>query len=77
MCIYIDEDTLKINYTLFFPWGKSIDSFKDLVAELYNQFNIAFPVFTLPNKRNETNKGDDLGDCVLKKNLCKEIELIN
>ena len=75
---YIDEDTLKINYTLFFPWEKSIDSFKGLVVELYNQFNIAFPVFNLSNKHSDTDtdKENDLSDCVLKKNLCKEIELI-
>ncbi len=73
---YIDVDTLKINYTLFFTWEKTIESFKGLVAELYNQFNIAFPVFNLSNKHNKTDNGEDLGDCVLKKNLCKEIELI-
>ena len=74
---YIDEDTLKINYSLFFTWEKSFDSFKSLIAELYNQFNIAFPVFNLNNKNNETDKGDDNDcDCVLKKNLCKEVELI-
>ena len=74
---YIDEDTLKINYSLFFSWEKSLDSFKSLIAELYNQFNIAFPVFNLSDKHNfETDKGNDQSDCVLKKNLCKEIELI-
>ena len=72
---YIDEDTLKINYSLFFTWEKSLDSFKSLIEELYNQFNIAFPVFNLSDKHNfETDKGSDQGDCVLKKNLCKEIE---
>ena len=74
---YIDEDTLKINYSLFFSWEKSLDSFKSLIAELYNQFNIAFPVFNLSDKHNfDTDKGNDQSDCVLKKNLCKEIELI-
>ena len=74
---YIDEDTLKINYSLFFSWEKSLDSFKSLIAELYNQFNIAFPVFNLSDKHNfDTDKGSDQSDCVLKKNLCKEIELI-
>ena len=74
---YIDEDTLKINYSLFYNWEKSFESFKNLIVELYNQFNIAFPVFTLPNKNNETEKGEeDNGDCVLKKDLCKEVELI-
>ena len=73
---YIDEDTLKINYSLFFSWEKNINSFKVLIAELYNQFNIAFPVFNLSDKHLETDKGSDQSDCVLKKNLCKEIELI-
>ena len=75
---YIDEDTLKINYSLFFPWNKAMDSFKSLVAELCNQFNIAFPVFNLSNKNNDDNKDkiDEQSDCVLKLNLCKEIELI-
>ena len=73
---YIDEDTLKINYSLFFTWEKSINSFKDLIAELYNQFNIAFPVFNLSDKHTETDKDIDQSDCVLKKNLCTEIELI-
>ena len=70
---YIDEDTLKINYSLFFTWENSFKSFKDLIAELYNQFNIAFPVFSL----NESdNNNPDLGDCVFRKDLCKEIEFI-
>ena len=57
--------------------GESIESFKNLIIELYNQFNLAFPVFTLPKKNNETKKGDDDdGDCILKKDLCKEVELI-
>lgn len=75
---YIDEDTLKINYSLFFSWEKSFDSFKALISELYSQFNIAFPVFNLSKKNNnETDNGnEDNGDCVLNKNLCKEVELI-
>ena len=77
---YIDEDTLKINYSLFYSWGKSMESFRGLIAELYNQFNIAFPVFNLTNK-NDNNDGnndkdEDQSDCVFQKNLCKEIELI-
>ena len=68
---YIDEDTLKINY--FFTWENSFKSFKDLIAELYNQFNIAFPVFSLNESDNDN---PDLGDCVFRKDLCKEIEFI-
>ena len=70
---YIDEDTLKINYSLFFTWENSFKSFKDLIAELYNQFNIAFPVFSLNESDNDN---PDLGDCVFRKDLCKEIEFI-
>ena len=73
---YIDEDTLKINYSLFFSWDKSMNSFKDLISELYNQFNIAFPVFNLSDKNPETDKCNEQSDCVLKKNLCREIELV-
>ena len=72
---YIDEDTLKINYGLFFPWEKSFESFRALIAELYNQFNIAFPVFNLNDKKDDGEE-EDQGDCVFKKDLCKEIEFI-
>ena len=70
---YIDEDTLQINYS-FFTWENSFKSFKDLIAELYNQFNIAFPVFSL--KDESDNDNPDFGDCVFKKDLCKEIEFV-
>ena len=77
---YIDPDTLKINYSLFYSWENSLESFRNLINELYNQFNIAFPVFNLTNKNDNENsdpdKDEDKGDCVLKLNLCKEIELI-
>ena len=73
---YIDEDTLKVNYSLFFTWEKSFDSFKALVTELYTQFNIAFPVFNLSDKNKKEEDDGDQSDCVLKKNLCKEVELI-
>ena len=68
---YIDEETLKINYTLFYPWEKSLESFRGLIAELYNQFNMAFPIFNI-------SKGSDecKGDCILKIDLCQEIKLI-
>ena len=72
---YIDEDTLKINYS-FFTWENSFKSFKDLIAELYTQFNIAFPVFSLNVKDESDNDNPDLGDCVFRKDLCKEIEFI-
>lgn len=72
---YIDEDTLKINYS-FFTWENSFKSFKDLIAELYNQFNIAFPVFSLNVKDEADNDNPEKGDCIFKKDLCKEIEFV-
>ena len=74
---YIDKDTLKINYHLFFQWKNSFESFKELVGELYNQFNIAFPIFSLKKGMGMENINEIQGDCYLKKNLCKEVELIN
>ena len=72
---YIDEESLKINYGCFYQWKSSFESFRNLIAELYNQFNMAFPVF------NDSNKVEDInelqGDCYLKKNLCREVELVN
>ena len=72
---YIDEESLKINYGCFYQWKSSFESFRNLIAELYNQFNMAFPVF------NDSSKVEDInelqGDCYLKKNLCREVELVN
>ena len=72
---YIEQDTLKINYSCFFKWEPSIESFRNLMAELYNQFNMAFPVFNSNDKYEDINEID--GDCYLKKNLCREVELVN
>ena len=72
---YIDQDTLQINYSCFFKWESSFESFRNLTTELYNQFNIAFPVFNTNDKYEDINEIQ--GDCYLKKNLCKEVELIN
>jgi hypothetical protein len=72
---YIDEDTLQINYSCFFKWENSFESFRNLMTELYNQFNIAFPVFNTNDKYEDINEIQ--GDCYLKKNLCKEVELVN
>lgn len=72
---YVDEETLKVNYSCFYPWEKSFESFKGLVNELHNQFNIAFPIFNLSNDKDGESTNID-GDCVLKKNLCQEVELI-
>ena len=72
---YIDQDTLQINYSCFFKWESSFESFRNLMMELYNQFNIAFPVFNTNDKYEDINEIQ--GDCYLKKNLCKEVELVN
>ena len=72
---YIDQDTLQINYSCFFKWESSFESVRNLTTELYNQFNIAFPVFNTNDKYEDINEIQ--GDCYLKKNLCKEVELIN
>ena len=72
---YIDEDTLKINFSLFYQWQNSLESFKGLVSELYYQFGNAFPIFNLSNKYEDINEIQ--GDCYFKKELCKEVELIN
>lgn len=74
---YIDEDSLKINYSVFHNWDNSLDSFKRLINDIYNQFNTNFPIFNLRSNNNDINRPSTEGDCILKKNLCKEIELIN
>ena len=71
---YIDEQTLKINYEKFCPWENSLDSFKNIINEIYKQFNINFPIFTSNNK-NENIENDE-GDCFLKEQCCKEIEFL-
>ena len=72
---YIDQDTLKINYSCFFKWQGTFESFRNLSSELYNQFNMAFPVFNTNDKYEDINEIQ--GDCYLKKNMCREVELIN
>ena len=73
---YIDEETLRINYDTFFKWGYSFESFKKLIKEIHNKFNTIFPIFTL-NKKNENENENDEGDCYLKEECCKEIDLKN
>jgi hypothetical protein len=75
---YIDEETLKINYETFFKWEYSFESFKKLIKEIYNKFNAIFPIFTF-NKINENENESNLekGDCYLKEQCCKEIDLKN
>ena len=72
---YIDEESLKINYSCFYQWNHSFESFKNLINELYDKFNMAFPVFNTNDKYEDINEVQ--GDCFLKKNLCREVELLN
>ena len=69
---YIDEETLKIKYEIFFKWENSFESFKNLINAVYKQFNNNFPIFTFENQY-EKNNND--GDCVLREQCCKEIEI--
>ena len=69
---YVDEETLRINYNKFFKWENSLDSFRKLIREIYNQFNKNFPIFTF-DKQNDD--GNDDGDCILNVQCCKEIDL--
>jgi len=72
---FIDPDTFKINYSIFFKWGKTFDSFKEVIKELYNQFNLQIPVYSYEDINSDAELDND-GDCCLKKELCVEIELI-
>ena len=69
---YIDEESLKINYNIFFKWENNFQSFNNLIKEIYKQFNINLPIFTLNDKLDESKNNNF--DCVLRNNLCKEIE---
>ena len=69
---YIDEETLEIKYNNFFKWENNFQSFKNLIKELEKKFNNNFPIFTLNGEFDITKYNNY--DCVLRKNLCKEIE---
>ena len=69
---YIDEETLKINYNIFFKWENNFQSLKNLINALNKQFNINFPIFTLNDEFDESKNNNY--DCVLRSQLCKEIE---
>ena len=72
---YIDEESLKINYNIFFKWENNFQSFNNLIKEIYKQFNINLPIFTLNEKLDESKNNNF--DCVLRKELCEEIEFKN
>ena len=69
---YIEEETLEIKYNLFFKWENNFQSFKNLIKELEKKFNNNFPIFTLNDEFDITKYNNY--DCVIRKNLCKEIE---
>lgn len=70
---YISDDTLKINYELFYKWNNKFTDLLGLFEELKHQFSFAFPIFNLPESSEETNSIS--GDCILQKNLTAEIDL--
>lgn len=70
---YISEDTLKINYDLFFKWNNAFSGLNILIEELKHQFSFAFPIFNLPNGAQEDNEIS--GDCVLHPGSLLEIDL--
>lgn len=70
---YISDDTLKINYELFYKWNGKFTDLLGLFEELKHQFSFAFPIFNLPDSSEETNS--ITGDCILQQNLTAEIDL--
>ena len=70
---YIGDDTLKVNYDLFYKWNNKFTDLLGLFEELKHQFSFAFPIFNLPDSSNESNS--ITGDCILQQNLIAEIDL--
>lgn len=70
---YISDDTLKINYELFYKWNGKFTDLLGLFEELKHQFSFAFPIFNLPDSSEEINSIS--GDCILQQNLTAEIDL--
>ena len=70
---YISDDTLKINYELFYKWNGKCTDLLGLFEELKHQFSFAFPIFNLPESSEESNYIS--GDCILQQNLTAEIDL--
>lgn len=66
---YILEETLKINFELFFQWRNQIDDLASLLTELKHQFSFAFPVFNI----NNSSAKQFSGDCVFPMNSVMEI----
>ena len=56
---YIDEETLKINYNKFFKWENTFESFKNLIKEIYKQFNNNFPIFVFENKNKNEEQNEE------------------
>ena len=70
---YISDDTLKINFELFYKWNGKFTDLLGLFEELKHQFSFAFPIFNLPDLSEETKT--ITGDCILQQNLTAEIDL--
>ena len=70
---YISDDTLKINFELFYKWNGKFTDLLGLFEELKHQFSFAFPIFNLPDSSEEINS--ITGDCILQQNLTAEIDL--
>ena len=70
---YIGDDTLKVNYDLFYKWNNKFTDLLGLFEELKHQFSFAFPIFNLPDSSVESNSIS--GDCILQHNLTAEIDL--
>ena len=71
---YIDKESLKINYSIFYKWENNFQSFKNLINVLHKEFNNNFPIFTLGGNINESENNFD---CVINPKFCEEIEFIN
>ena len=70
---YISDDTLKINYDLFFKWNNTFSALNMLIEELKHQFSFAFPIFNLPEGEQEFDYIS--GDCILQPSSLLEIDL--
>ena len=70
---YIDENSLRINFSLFYEWSNKVESFKNLINELKNQFNNAFPIFN--NSKDLQHNDFNDGYCILDMDLCTLIEI--
>ena len=71
---YISEENLKINFILFIEWKCNFYCLNRVLDEIKNQFSFAFPIFNLPNEKND---GIVEGDCILNGKNLVEVEIKN